>query len=81
MYDCSQVEEEEASLDRLCRGFNGQSDGTILERKRKNAKLHQIGTPKRRRNLIRNTRLTGRKPLKKPLLAAGSSDSSDKIDK
>ena len=48
--------------------------------KEKNAKLHQIGTPKRRRNLIRNTRLTGRKPLKKPLLAAGSSDSSDKID-
>ena len=81
MYDCSQVEEEEASLDRLCRGFNGQSDATILERKRKkNEKLHQIGTPKRRRNLIRSTRLTGRKPLKKPLLAAGSSDSSDKID-
>ena len=39
MYDCSQVEEEEASLDRLCRGSNGQSQGTILERKRKNAKL------------------------------------------
>ena len=24
MYDCSQVEEEEASLDRSCQGFNGQ---------------------------------------------------------
>ena len=53
---------------------------TTLSWKEKEKKF-QIGTPKRRRNLIRSTRLTGRKPLKKPLLAAGSSVSSDKIDK
>ena len=63
MYDCSQVEEEEANLDRSCQGFNGYMKPLSWKEKEKLIFIH-INTPTRRRNLIRSTRLIGRKPLK-----------------